>query len=237
MIPNVPIFIAVLFGIITLVALALFYKIIKNASDFKVQKKAAPITIGISVWLALQGILAYTDFYNTGLDQFPPKLFLLGFLPALLLIAYLFITKSGRAFIDSLPLKQLTNFNIIRLPIEIGLFLVYTYGAIPKLMTFEGGNLDILSGISAPIIAYLVFTKKSISTTGLLIWNFICLALLTNIVARALLSAPFTFQKFAFDQPNIAILNFPFIWLPTFMVMAVLFGHLASIRKLLAKRQ
>jgi hypothetical protein len=236
MISTIPIFISVLFAIITIVALLLFRRIIKNSSNPEVQKKSGLVTIGILIWLSIQGILAYVNVYNTNLDHTPPKLFLFGFLPALLLIGYLFITKSGRLFIDSLPLKELTYFNIIRLPIEIGLFLVYTYGAIPKLMTFEGGNLDILSGISAPIIAYLVFSKQSLKPRALLIWNLICLALLTNIVARALLSAPFPFQKLAFEQPNIAILNFPFIWLPTFMVMAVLFGHLVSLRKLLLKR-
>lgn len=236
MIPNIPTIISVLFAVITLIALVLFIRIIKKSSDPKIQKKSGIVAAGLIVWLAIQGILAYSDFYNSNLDNSPPKLFLFGFLPALLLIAYLFNSKSGKPFIDSLPLKELTIFNIIRLPIEIGLFLVYTYGAIPKLMTFEGGNLDILSGISAPIIAYLAFNRLSLKPKALLIWNFICLALLTNIVARALLSAPFPFQKLAFDQPNIAILNFPFVWLPTFMVMAVLFGHLVSIRKLMLNR-
>jgi len=236
MIPNIPTFIAVLFALITVIALVLFIRIIKNSSNPAVQKKSGLVTVGLIVWLAIQGILAYTNVYNSNLGNTPPKLFLFGFLPALALIVYLFNSKSGRSFIDSLPLKDLTVFNSIRLPIEIGLFLVYTYGAIPKLMTFEGGNLDILSGISAPIIAYFVFRKSGIKSKVLLIWNFICLALLGNIVARALLSAPFPFQKLAFEQPNIAILNFPFVWLPTFMVMAVLFGHLVSIRKIVLNR-
>ena len=99
-------------------------------------------------------------------------------------------------------------------------------------MTWEGGNLDILSGLSAPIVAYYVFRKHSFSHKFLLVWNIICLLLLANIVVRAVLSAPFPFQKLALDQPNIAILNFPVVWLPTFIVPVVLFGHLASLRKL-----
>jgi hypothetical protein len=69
----------------------------------------------------------------------------------------------------------------------------------------------------------------------ILVWNFICLALLANIVINALLSTPFPFQQFAFDQPNIAILYFPFNWLPTFIVPVVLFGHLLSIRRLMKR--
>lgn len=104
-------------------------------------------------------------------------------------------------------------------------------------MTFEGRNFDILSGISAPIVAYLVFTKKTLSHNFLLIWNFICLGLLINIVTNALLSAPFPIQKLAFEQPNIAILHFPFSWLPTFVVPVVLLGHLVSIRQLMIKKE
>jgi hypothetical protein len=70
----------------------------------------------------------------------------------------------------------------------------------------------------------------------ILIWNFICLGLLANIVVNSLFSTPSPIQKFSFEQPNIAILYFPFSWLPTFIVPIVLFGHLISIRQLLKQK-
>lgn len=158
---------------------------------------------------------------------------LFGILPPILVIILLFATSKGRQFFDSLPLKNITYLNIVRIPVEIILFWLFINKAIPELMTFEGRNFDILAGISAPVMAYLVFTKKKLNRNALLIWNFICLGLLLNIVINALLSAPFPLQQFAFDQPNIAILNFPFSWLPTFVVPIVLFGHLVSIRQLI----
>jgi hypothetical protein len=71
----------------------------------------------------------------------------------------------------------------------------------------------------------------------LLAWNFACLLLLANIVLTAILSAPFDFQKFGFDQPNIALFYFPFIWLPCFIVPVALFAHLVSIRKLISTKK
>jgi hypothetical protein len=65
-----------------------------------------------------------------------------------------------------------------------------------------------------------------------LLWNLVCLGLLLNIILNAVLSAPVPFQKFAFDQPNIAVLYFPFVWLPSCVVPLVLLSHLAAIRKL-----
>ncbi|MEO8588376.1 MAG: hypothetical protein ABI432_03330 [Flavobacteriales bacterium] len=66
-------------------------------------------------------------------------------------------------------------------------------------------------------------------------WNIACIGLLVNIVARAVLSAPFPFQQLAFDQPNIAVLYFPFVWLPCCVVPLVLLAHLATLRKLLVR--
>lgn len=102
-------------------------------------------------------------------------------------------------------------------------------------MTFEGSNFDMLSGLSAPVIYYFGYIKKNLNKRIILIWNVICLGLLINIVITAILSSPFPFQQFAFDQPNIAVLYFPFIWLPCCIVPLVLLSHLAAIRQLLKK--
>jgi hypothetical protein len=111
--------------------------------------------------------------------------------------------------------------------------MLSTYKLVPELMTFGGRNFDILSGITAPIVYFICFKNSQLKNRRLLlIWNFICLGLLLNIVINALLSAPFPFQQFAFDQPNVAILYFPFTWLPCFIVMIVLYSHLAAIRQL-----
>ena len=127
---------------------------------------------------------------------------------------------------------NITYINIVRIPVEIVLFFLFTWKVIPELMTFEGRNFDIFAGITAPIIAYYGIQNGKLNRNGILIWNLICLILLLNIVVNAFLSTPSSFQKFAFEQPNIAILNFPFSWLPTFIVPIIMFGHLVSIRKL-----
>lgn len=103
-------------------------------------------------------------------------------------------------------------------------------------MTFEGRNFDIFSGISAPLVYYFMFVKQKTGTTFLLIWNFICLGLLLTIAFNAVLSLPTVFQQFAFDQPNIALLQFPFTLLPSVLVPLVMFSHLAAIRQIINKK-
>ncbi len=221
---NLPIYIPVVFGLTTILTVFLFYK---------ATNKSAATLIVLLAWLALQTIVALSGFY-TVTDTIPPR-FVLLVLPPLILIICLFATAKGRKYIDSLNLKALTILHIIRIPVEIVLLWLFIHKTIPQLMTFEGRNFDIVSGLTAPLVYYTAFKTKKINRTLLLLWNFICLGLLINIVVNAVLSAPFSFQQFAFDQPNIAVLYFPYVWLPCCVVPLVLLAHLAAIRQLLNK--
>lgn len=223
---NLPTFISIVFGLTTLLAVGLFYK---------ATNKSKTTLLILFIWLAIQTAIGLSGFYLVT-DTIPPR-FLLLVLPPILLIIGLFTTSKGRQYIDSLDIKTLTILHIIRTPVEFVLFWLFVNKMVPELMTFEGRNFDIASGLTAPVIFYFGFIKKRINKKIILLWNFICLGLLINIVANAVLSAPFPFQKFAFDQPNIAILYFPFNWLPSCVVPLVLFSHLATIRQLLSDIQ
>jgi hypothetical protein len=233
MIENLPTYISVVFELTTVTTVFLFYWTVKKSNFDLTSKKANSIFFGLSLWLTIQAIMTINNVYNSGTTSNPPKLLLFGILPTISTIFLLFATQKGRQFIDSLPLINITYLNIVRIPVELVLLWLFLNKAVPQLMTFEGRNFDILAGITAPFIAYFGLTKGKLSRKIVLFWNFFCLGLLINIVVNALLSAPFPLQKFAFDQPNIAILNFPFSWLPTFLVPIVLFGHLTSIRRLI----
>jgi hypothetical protein len=235
MIPNLPPYIPLIFALTIIATLLLFIWAIKKASLGQARKKAVQIFVGLVCWLAIQTIFTIQNIYNTNTNTLPPKILLLGVMPAILLLVILFTTKKGRLFVDSLPLEKLTYLHVIRIPVEMVLYWLFLSKAIPELMTFEGRNFDIVAGITAPIVAYFGFTKAKLGRQTILMWNIICLALLLNIVMNAFLSAPSPLQQFAFEQPNIAILNFPFSWLPTFVVPVVLFAHLVSIRQLLKK--
>jgi len=121
----------------------------------------------------------------------------------------------------------------IRIAIEMVLFWLFINKAIPRLMTFEGRNFDLLSGLTAPLIYYFGFVKRRIGPKSILTWNIICLAILLFTVSNAILSAPTPFQRFAFDQPTIAVLYFPFVWLPGVIVPLVILSHVISIRLLI----
>lgn len=219
---NLPLYISLVFILTTFLTVFLFYKAANNSLR---------TLLIILFWLIIQAVISLQGFY-TVTTTVPPR-FMLLVLPPLLLTAILFFTAKGRQYIDNLNLKILTFLHIVRIAVEIVLFWLYIHKTIPLLMTFEGRNFDIISGLTAPLIFYFGFIKKNIHKKILLLWNIACLVLLINIVIIAILSAPFSFQKFAFDQPNIAVLYFPFVWLPCCIVPLVLFSHLVLIKQLL----
>lgn len=218
-----PLYIPVTFVLATFVAVWLFYRATRS--------KAALIVL--AGWLALQGAVAATGFY-TVTNTLPPR-FLLLVLPPLLTILLIFLTKQGRAWMDTFSDSRLTWLHVVRVPVELVLYWLCLQQLVPQLITFEGRNPDILSGLTAPLVAIFGYMRHRLPKSVLLAWNFICLALLLNIVIHAILSAPTPFQQLAFDQPNRGVLYFPFVWLPGCIVPLALFSHLAVIRRLLAQ--
>lgn len=219
---NLPPYINISFILTTCLAVFIFYKASNNSK---------PVLAIILIWMIAQSVLSLRGFYKVT-NTLPPR-FMMLIAPPLLVIIVLFSTASGKQYIDSLNPKLLTLLHTVRIPVELVLFWLFLHTTVPQIMTFEGRNPDIISGLTAPFIFYCSFIKKTIGNNALLLWNFICLVLLINIVTIAILSAPFQFQKLAFDQPNIALLYFPFVWLPCCIVPLVLLAHLAAIRQLL----
>jgi len=222
MIPNLPMVLNILFIATTLLAVFVFYKA-SNNSAFTLMLLFA--------WLLLQAVVAFSGFYEVT-TGFPPRFALLA-LPAFIFIILLFITAKGRKYIDGLDIKTLTILHIVRIPVELTLYWLFINKAVPQVMTFAGRNYDIIAGLTAPLFFYFGFVKNSLGKTALIAWNIICLGLLANIVITAILSVPTSFQKFGFEQPNTAILYFPFVWLPCCVVPLVLLSHLVSLRKLI----
>jgi hypothetical protein len=190
------------------------------------------VLVIITLWTILQSAVGLAGFYSdshTMTGRFP-----LLVLPPLIFMVSLFVTAKGKAFIDGLNIRILTILHIIRIPVEIVLFFLFVHHAIPKAMTFEGTNFDILSGLSAPLIYYFGVLKKKPGKPVLIAWNIACVLLLLNVATNAVLSLPARFHQFGYEQPDIALGYFPFLLLPSCLVPLVLFSNLAAIRLIIS---
>jgi hypothetical protein len=213
----------VFFGLTTLVTLIVFGKATRSTA----------VWIGSIGWLVLQSAVSLSGFYTTT-STLPPR-FVLAVGPPLILVLALLFVPAGKRLVDTMDLKWTVLLHSVRILVEISLYWLFLFKQVPALMTFEGGNLDMLAGLTAPIV-WWAYSKQIVGKKVLLGWNVICLVSLLNALIRAMLSAPFRFQLIAFTQPTVAILHFPFVLLPSFIVPVVLFCHLAIFKKLVVDR-
>lgn len=225
MIEGLPDWINVLFLLTVGITVLLFY--FANG-------KSKRILFGILVWIVIQSVLALTGFYHIT-ATLPPR-FSLVLIPTTILIVVGLLPKYRHKFLKGRDRTVSTFLHTVRIPVELVLFFLFTYKMIPELMTFEGRNFDIVAGLTAPVIGILILIKRA-GNSLLIMWNAVCLCLVLLILFHGILSSELPFQQFGFDQPNRAILYFPFVLLPAVIVPIVVYTHLTDLILLLKERK
>lgn len=233
MLPSIPLWVSGFFLLTTGLTAGLLLHAFRQSFVAQLNHLVWPVATGIFLWIAAQSVLSISGFYVERPDALPLRLIVFGVLPPLILFLSLGTTSGGRRFLDALPIRNLIWIHVLRIPVELVLYALFLQGAVPEIMTFTGRNLDILAGLTAPFVAVWGWRGTTPRRWILLFWNLVALALLLNIIYLAVFSTPFPLQQFAFDQPNIAVLYFPFSLLPAFIVPVVLFCHLVTLRKLI----
>jgi hypothetical protein len=198
----------------------------------RILRRAAFATLGVSAWagiglvLAAHGVLAR-------LDARPPPLLVLLVL-TLLGAVTLGRSSFGERLARGLPLWALVLFAAFRLPLELLLHRAAVDGVMPIEMSFSGYNFDIVSGVTAMLVA-LALPFFGLRVRGALrlvaVWNALGLLLLGNIVVIAVAATP-VFHAFGPQHLNVWITRPPFVLLPQILVMAALFDHVLVFRKL-----
>lgn len=187
------------------------------------------IFVGLIFWCVLIGALSYFGLI-TNTEEFPPRVGLLLFFN-MAVASWLWFSTQVQQWLKSVSLQTLTWLQVFRVGVEFQLMAMSGLYLLPKMMTFEGRNFDILTGLSAPLVAYL-FHKKILSKRALLVWNFTGLALLINVVTHGILTLP-SIQLINTEIPNLALGYFPYVWLPGLFVLSALGLHVLSLSKLL----
>lgn len=141
-------------------------------------------------------------------------------IPSLLLtIGYAF-SPAGLRLANGLCMHEIILLQAFRLPVELILLAYFFANRVPVSMTFEGRNFDVLTAVTAAVVAPLV-AKGRVGAKGVWIWNIFGLLLLLNILGVAVLAIP----------ENTLPFQWPSIWI-LFCVMIALASHLLIFRKL-----
>ncbi len=198
------------------------------------KRRAAIFALVLAAWLGASYRIAASGYF-LDFDARPPRiLFLLA--PGLVAAAVLALSSFGRALLDGLPLASLIGFQAFRVIVELLLWQLHREGVIPVQMTFEGANYDVLTGLSALLVAGLA-SRATTPRLVLWIWNLGGLALLARIVTIAVRSMPGPFFSYVDEPANTIVLHTVFVWIPAFYVLAAWFGHVLVFRALLRRER
>ncbi len=226
------------FVILTIVSFALLFKEIRkvvNHSPWPSTDKTkfnAFFLISLMVWAGFVSIWSLSGKMSD-FSIFPINMLPVLIIPMMAILAFTF-SKPGKEILLRIPTENIIRIQTFRFFVEQLLLALYIENQAPIQMTFEGRNFDVLSGLSAPLIAWLI-TKRKISNTGVIIWNIVCLGLLVNIVATAILSMPTSSRIFMNEPANTIVTQFPISWLPGLLVPLAYGLHFLSFRQLYLK--
>ena len=193
-------------------------------------RAAFGVLAGLSAWFLYAGSLGYFGVFRNTAVRPPGAAFL--FVPVLTFLV-LFIMRlrsnAGERTALAIPLWLLLGAQAFRLVVELFIHQLWIGGLVPKTLTFEGANVDIYVGASAPLLAW-GFARGWLDRRFALTWNVLGLLALANVVVRAVLTSPGPLNLIHAEVPNRMIGTFPYLFIPGFFVPMAVGLHLLAIR-------
>jgi hypothetical protein len=228
------------------VAVALLFAfgaIASSKTDIE-RRSARRALLGLVAVFAISGVLAASGVLAT-VRRPPPFMPLV--LSCVVLASIAARSGVGARMAERLPLWALVGSQAFRFPLELVMRRAADEGTMPVEMSFGGYNFDVITGVSALLLATVLFASRAtvplrsdsanvagserVALTAIAIWNVVGVVLLTVIVGVAIAALPW-FAAFGPTHVNEWVLHFPFVWLACVLVPAALFGHLVVFRRL-----
>ena len=167
----------------------------------------------------------------------PPRFPIFLIFPTFLFTGIFIYKNRNNAWIRNIKPATLIYIQSFRVLVEILFVFSITEGILPKLVTIEGYNFDMIVGILAPIVAYLVFNKKVASIKVALYWNYLGLAVLASVIF-VFLSTTFApeFYGSSLNLMPIEFTHYPYTLVAGFLMPVAVFMHVLSIVQLSKNR-
>lgn len=207
--------------------LAILFSLIVGAVQGELVRRNKESGTAFFLWLVVTGVLSSTARLHDFTAR-PPLL------PVLIVLSFVVVYfgsyfSAPSKLIESPGLAWLIGLQVFRLAVEIFLDLGMRAGFVPVQMTLEGRNWDVLTGLTALPLAWLVAKNKAPKWL-IYGWNIMGLALLLNVMTIAALSMPTPIRHFHNEPANTFVAYFPYVWLPTYLVQVAWMSHLLIFR-------
>ncbi|MCY4604810.1 MAG: hypothetical protein OXE49_11310 [Gemmatimonadetes bacterium] len=212
-------FFAAVLGVLALLVLAV--RVAAQRTGQAADLWAMRAATGAVLWLVATGLAAFSDSLRS---------FSLSFFAALMILTGgAAFSRMGVVLMAAVGPVLLIGFQFFRVPVAMFLQGMYQAGQAPVQMTYAGLNFDIFVGLTAPAMAWLVWRGK-VGSYAIWAWNAFGLVLLAEAIVIAALSMPTEFRVFTNEPASTFATYAPYVWLPTVLAPAALFGHLLVLR-------
>jgi hypothetical protein len=181
-------------------------------------------------WIAYLVILSATGILKD--LNLPPKFPLLVILPLLIGFIVFYRRSRNSVVVREIPKTWPVYFQSFRIIVEFILLYTYYANIIPESATFEGLNFDVLMGISAPFVAYLVVRKDG-SRLIQYVWNIlgIFMVLFVGLIIASSMYFPELWGS-KVTQVNLKFVEMPYLLLAGVLAPLAIFMHVVSLVQL-----
>jgi hypothetical protein len=184
------------------------------------------IIAGLAIWFVYVGLFSSLGYMRDASLRPPGIVWVVG--PVVLFVVFVVIRSSiGARAAAAIPLWLILGFESFRVGVELLIHRLWEDGLVPKLLTYAGGNVDMLVGLSAPIIAWIA-TRGRLGLRLAMGWNVLGLLSLANAAASAVLTGPL--KLISTEVPNVAMGMFPYAFIPGFLAPLAVTLHVLAIR-------
>jgi hypothetical protein len=190
------------------------------------------VAIPFTLWLAFVWNLALNGAFQpipgaAGLPRLPIAIFA----PVIIGLILLLRSKSIAAVLDATPASWLVGLQAYR--IFGGIFIAnWVHGSVAGPFAWPAGIGDMLTGIMALPVAWLLASGAERGRTAALSWNVFGLLDFAVAITMGVLSTPGPFQILGLDIPASLAGTYPAVLIPAFAVPSSILLHALSIRQL-----
>jgi hypothetical protein len=196
-------------------------------------RTAFSVLAGLLVWFVYAGLMGYLGIVRNTAIRPPGVAFIV--VPVVAFLLFFIVRLSSNARVTMVfPLWIVLGTQSFRIGVELFLHQLWIDGLVPKMLTFNGANVDIYIGASAPLVAWLS-TRGRMGMKLALAWNVLGLLALANVVTRAVLTAPGPLNLIHSEVPNLMIGTFPFLFIPGFFVPLAVALHVLAIQGIISR--
>ncbi|MFT7611354.1 MAG: hypothetical protein ACI9J3_000297 [Parvicellaceae bacterium] len=213
---------------ITLVFIIIIgFKAINNSSSSTTRDKLI-LVFGLLIWQGFIWGLSSTDILKS--YDFPPRFALAFIVPSFIFTGLFLFRSRKRKWINEIPEHWIIYFQSFRIIVETIFVYSVSAGILNHHVTIEGYNFDMIVGITAPVLALLVYHLKVLPRKVVLVWNFMGLAVLASVIFL-FITAIYKPELYGSSEPLLPLDAFvyPYVLVAGFLMPVAVFLHVLSI--------